>query len=100
MVDSGSDVVTLRQEALDSLDLELIGPIKSKGVHASRTKNLYRANMIIGNHTLEIEVGTAHFQEGIAVMDEVYDTPIGAGIILSFINKVITAMPPTGSQLC
>ncbi|WAR11705.1 hypothetical protein MAR_025885 [Mya arenaria] len=36
MVDSGSDVVTMRQEVLDSLDLELIGPINSKGVHASR----------------------------------------------------------------
>ena len=58
MVDSGSDVVTLRQEVLDSLGLELIGPIKSKGVHASRTKNLYRANMVIGSHTLDIEVGT------------------------------------------
>ncbi|WAR11691.1 hypothetical protein MAR_025871 [Mya arenaria] len=40
MVDSGSDVVTMRQEVLDSLDLELIGPINSKGVHASRVKNL------------------------------------------------------------
>ena len=58
MVDSGSDVVTLREEVLDSLGLELIGPIKSKGVHASRTKNLYRANMVIGSHTLDIEVGT------------------------------------------
>ena len=56
MVDSGSDVVTIREEVLDSLDLELIGPIKSKGVHASRTKNLYRANMVIGNQTVEIEV--------------------------------------------
>ena len=56
MVDSGSDVVTIREEVLDSLDLELIGPIKSKGVHASRTKNLYRANMVIGNQTIEIEV--------------------------------------------
>ena len=55
-MDSGSDVVTIREEVLDSLDLELIGPIKSTGVHASRTKNLYRANMIIGNQTVEIEV--------------------------------------------
>ena len=75
MVDSGSDVVTLRQEVLDSLDLELIGPIKSKGVHASRTKNLYRANMIIGNHTLEIEVGTANiYLYNLAIIDKFKDT--------------------------
>ena len=57
MVDSGSDVVTMRQEVLDTLDLDLIGPINSKGVHASRVKNLYRANIVIGNTSLEIEVG-------------------------------------------
>lgn len=72
MVDSGSDVVTLREEVLDSLDLELIGPINSKGVHASRTKNLYRANMIIGNQSLEIEV-----------MGESYDS-IGSRVIRHF----------------
>ena len=33
MVDSGSDVVTARQEILDQLDLELIGTIQSRGVH-------------------------------------------------------------------
>jgi hypothetical protein len=56
MVDSGSDVVTLRQEVLDSMDLELIGPINSKGVHGSKVKNLYRANILIGNQLIEIEV--------------------------------------------
>ncbi|KAH3710950.1 hypothetical protein DPMN_070448 [Dreissena polymorpha] len=55
MVDSGSDVVILRQTVLDTLDLELIGPINSKGVHASRVKNLYKANILIGNTSLEIE---------------------------------------------
>jgi hypothetical protein len=56
MVDSGSDVTTIRQEVLDTLDLELLGSIHSKGVHASRTKNLYKAKMQIGNQELEIEV--------------------------------------------
>ena len=63
MVDSGSDVVTLREDVLDSLDLELIGPIKSQGVHASKTKNLYRANMIVGNQLLEIEVSIQQAHE-------------------------------------
>ncbi|ESO95047.1 hypothetical protein LOTGIDRAFT_232164 [Lottia gigantea] len=72
MVDSGSDVVTVRQEVLDRLDLELIGPIQSRGVHASRTKNLYRAHLLIGNEELEIEV-----------MGETYDS-IGSRVIRHF----------------
>ncbi|KAK3603894.1 hypothetical protein CHS0354_042904 [Potamilus streckersoni] len=72
MVDSGSDVVTVRQELLDSMDLELIGPIQSRGVHASRRKNLYKAKMIIGEQELEIEV-----------MGESYDS-IGSRVIRHF----------------
>ncbi|XP_052817414.1 uncharacterized protein LOC128243592 [Mya arenaria] len=72
MVDSGSDVVTMRQEVLDSLDLELIGPINSKGVHASRVKNLYKANIVIGHVSLEIEV-----------MGESYDS-IGSRVLRHF----------------
>ncbi|XP_060556254.1 uncharacterized protein LOC132716926 [Ruditapes philippinarum] len=72
MVDSGSDVVTLRQEVLDSMDLELIGPINSKGVHGSKVKNLYRANILIGNQLIEIEV-----------MGESYDS-IGSRVIRHF----------------
>lgn len=56
MVDSGSDVVTLRQIVLDTMDLELIGPINSKGVHASRVKNLYKAYLLLGSEKIEIEV--------------------------------------------
>lgn len=57
MVDSGSDVVTIREETLQELNLELIGPIQSRGVHASKRKNLYKANLSLGTEDLEIEVG-------------------------------------------
>lgn len=56
MVDSGSDVVTLREEVLESLDLELLGTVRSKGVHASREKRLYKAQLLIGSTQIEIEV--------------------------------------------
>ncbi|XP_050398092.1 uncharacterized protein LOC126816006 [Patella vulgata] len=72
MVDSGSDVVTVREEILQKLDLELIGPIQSRGVHASKTKNLYKATLLIGNEELEIEV-----------MGETYDS-IGSRVIRHF----------------
>lgn len=72
MVDSGSDVVTIRQEVLDSMDLELIGPIHSKGVHASKVTNIYRANLQVGNEYVEVEV-----------MGESYDS-IGSRVIRHF----------------
>ncbi|XP_071090274.1 ankyrin repeat and SAM domain-containing protein 1A-like [Haliotis cracherodii] len=56
MVDSGSDVTTLHEDLLYTLNPELIGPINSKGVHSSRRKNLYRAKLTIGTQDLEIEV--------------------------------------------
>nr|XP_002741570.1 PREDICTED: uncharacterized protein LOC100377597 [Saccoglossus kowalevskii] len=56
MVDSGSDVVTARQEVLDQLDLELIGSIESKGVHATVEKQLYKAVLGIGQIDISIEV--------------------------------------------
>ena len=56
MVDSGSDVVTARQEILNRLDLELIGTIQSRGVHTTVEKQLYKAMLVIGNHEVEIEV--------------------------------------------
>lgn len=57
MVDTGSDVTTIRQEVLDELDLEILGRIHSKGVHGSKTTNLYKAKILIGNQEMEIEVG-------------------------------------------
>eukprot|EP00057_Strongylocentrotus_purpuratus_P024851 XP_011679325.1 PREDICTED: acidic leucine-rich nuclear phosphoprotein 32 family member E-like isoform X2 [Strongylocentrotus purpuratus] len=56
MVDSGSDVVTARQEILNRLDLELIGTIQSRGVHTTVEKQLYKAMLVIGNHEVEIEI--------------------------------------------
>lgn len=56
MVDSGSDVVTARQELLDKLDLELIGTIQSRGVHSTVEKQLYKAMLVIGSEKVEIEV--------------------------------------------
>lgn len=40
MIDTGSDVTTIRQEVLDELGLEILGRIHSKGVHGSKTTNL------------------------------------------------------------
>ncbi|XP_072024214.1 uncharacterized protein [Amphiura filiformis] len=56
MVDSGSDVVTARQEILDKLDLELIGTIQSRGVHSTVEKQLYKAMLCIGRQEIEIEI--------------------------------------------
>ena len=56
MVDSGSDVVTVREEVLHQLDLELLGTIQSRGVHATKQKQLYKAVLKIGDVDVEIEV--------------------------------------------
>lgn len=56
MIDSGSDVVTVREEVLQTLDLELLGTIHSKGVHGSKRTNLYKATLRIGTQEMEIEV--------------------------------------------
>ena len=56
MIDSGSDVVTIREEILDTLDLELLGQIHSKGVHGSKKTNLYKATLRIGSQEMDIEV--------------------------------------------
>ena len=56
MVDSGSDVVTVRREILSGLDLEFIRTIKSHGVHATREKQLYRCLLKVGESVVEAEV--------------------------------------------
>ena len=56
MIDSGSDVVTVREDVLETLDLELLGQIHSKGVHGSKKTNLYKATLRIGTQEMEIEV--------------------------------------------
>lgn len=60
MIDSGSDVVTMQEEVLKTLDLELLGQIHSKGVHGSKKTNLYKATLRIGTQEMEIEVTVHH----------------------------------------
>ncbi|OWF53494.1 uncharacterized protein LOC110446272 [Mizuhopecten yessoensis] len=72
MIDSGSDVTTIREEVLEGLDLELLGRIHSKGVHGSKSTNLYRAYLRIGNQELQIEV-----------MGESYDS-LGSRVVRHF----------------
>ncbi|PVD20645.1 hypothetical protein C0Q70_18803 [Pomacea canaliculata] len=56
MVDSGSDVSTLRDDIIQELKLEVIRQVTSCGVFGSQRTNMYRANLTIGDQTLEIEV--------------------------------------------
>ncbi len=56
MVDSGSDVVTVRESVLQQLHLELLGTIQSRGVHATKQKQLYRATLSVGDVQVEVEV--------------------------------------------
>ncbi|XP_064641222.1 uncharacterized protein LOC135496043 [Lineus longissimus] len=56
MVDSGSDVATITEADLDQLDLELLGTIKSRGVHSTKDKQLYRAKLLVGKEEIETEV--------------------------------------------
>ncbi|XP_062621475.1 uncharacterized protein LOC134283050 isoform X2 [Saccostrea cucullata] len=76
MVDTGSDVTTIRQEVLDELDLEVLGRIHSKGVHGSKTTTLYKAKILIGNQEMEIEV-----------MGESYDS-LGSRVVRHFRHYV------------
>lgn len=72
MVDSGSDVTTIREEVLERLDLELLGTIQSRGVHASRSKRLYKAKLQIGNQELEIEVNRQCMENKLFIYIEKY----------------------------
>ena len=55
MVDSGSDVVTVQEYTLKELDLEPLGVVESRGVHASKQKQLFRARLWIGHVPLDVE---------------------------------------------
>ena len=57
MVDSGSDVATVRHEILEKLDLEPIASIQSKGVHATIQTMMYKAKLQVGKEEVEVEVG-------------------------------------------
>lgn len=61
MVDSGSDVSTLRDDIIQELKLEVIRQVTSCGVFGSQRTNMYRANLTIGDQTLEIEASISFF---------------------------------------
>ncbi|GFO46683.1 ankyrin repeat and sam domain-containing protein 1a [Plakobranchus ocellatus] len=56
MVDSGSDVSTVQESTLEGLNLELIGPVYSCGVHGGNHCNLYKARLAVGTQEMDIEV--------------------------------------------
>ncbi|XP_078607553.1 uncharacterized protein LOC144879715 isoform X1 [Branchiostoma floridae x Branchiostoma japonicum] len=57
LVDSGSDVVTIKSEILDQLKLPKKGdPVQSKGVHATVKKQLHSGIMVIGSEEIHVEV--------------------------------------------
>ena len=60
MVDSGSDVVTLRPEIVRRLNLVKKCTVRSQGVHVAKEKTLYEAILKIGSVELKIEVNSKH----------------------------------------
>lgn len=56
MVDSGSDVVTLRPELVQRLNLVKKCTVRSQGVHVAKEKTLYEAKLKIGSVELKIEL--------------------------------------------
>ena len=56
MVDSGSDVSTLREDIVQDLNLEPITTVRSCGAYGSQRTTMYRAYITLGECKLEIEV--------------------------------------------
>ncbi|XP_059164992.1 uncharacterized protein LOC131947720 isoform X2 [Physella acuta] len=56
MVDSGSDVCTVQEETLKSLNLDLLGPVYSCGIHGGNHTYLYKGRLLIGDQEMDIEV--------------------------------------------
>lgn len=56
MVDSGSDVVTLRPEIVQRLNLVKKCTVRSQGVHVAKEKTLYEPKLKIGSVELKIEL--------------------------------------------
>ncbi|CAG5121287.1 unnamed protein product [Candidula unifasciata] len=56
MIDSGSDVSTVQEDTLKKLNLELIGPVYSCGIHGGNHTNLYKGRLKLGDQLLDIEV--------------------------------------------
>ncbi|BFZ12690.1 hypothetical protein BsWGS_15729 [Bradybaena similaris] len=56
MIDSGSDVSTVQEDTLRKLNLQLIGPVYSCGIHGGNHTNLYKGRLKLGDQQLDIEV--------------------------------------------
>lgn len=56
IVDTASEVVTIKEDILPLLKLEFIQNIKSKGIHKVEDKPLYRGVLVLGSREIEIDV--------------------------------------------
>jgi hypothetical protein len=56
MVDTGSEVVTIKEDILRTLNLQFLQNIKSKGIHKVEEKPLYRGVLVLGSKEIEVDV--------------------------------------------
>jgi hypothetical protein len=56
MVDTGSEIVTIKTEILEELNLNFVQTVKSKGIHKVEEKPLYRGVLLLGNKEIEVDV--------------------------------------------
>lgn len=57
IVDSGSDVVTAAESLIQSLQLEYLRNVDSRGPYSTANKPLYRGILKLGTEEFEVEVG-------------------------------------------
>lgn len=57
IVDSGSDVVTATESLIQSLQLEYLRNVDSRGPYSTANKPLYRGILKLGTEEFEVEVG-------------------------------------------
>ena len=60
MVDTGSEVVTIKEDILSHLDLTFLQNINSKGIHKVEEKPLYRGVLVMGRKEIEVDVSRLH----------------------------------------
>ena len=56
-MDSGSDVVTAAESLIQSLQLEYLRNVDSRGPYSTANKPLYRGILKLGREEFEVEVG-------------------------------------------
>ena len=59
LLDSGSDVVTLRHEIIEKLQLKAVGTVLQKGPIGERQQKLYKGFISIGHRQIQCEVRRA-----------------------------------------